>query len=211
MVPSPPTDVARPVAIIASNFWPEQTGTSQTLTEFARFFSSAGVPVRVATAMPYYPQWRIWPEYRGRVWSTDREGNITVLRSWHRVGPRPSTLSRLLHEVTLSLFAMPRIIEALRGATVVFVVTPDLGYAFVGMLISRLFPVRRVLVVKDVMPDAAVELGMLRTRWAIAASSFLARVMYRWAHEIHTLCEGMRRRIARQTATPGKITIVPDT
>src|SRR5712692_1976555 len=95
MVSSPTTDMPRPVAIIASNFWPEQTGTSQTLTEFARFLASAGVPVRVATAMPYYPQWRIWPEYRGRVWSTDREGNITVLRSISRpdaasvLGPDP--------------------------------------------------------------------------------------------------------------------------
>jgi colanic acid biosynthesis glycosyl transferase WcaI len=117
----------------------------------------------------------------------------------------------LLHEATLSLLAIPRIIEALRGAAVVYVVTPDLGYAFVGMVIARLFPARRVLVVKDVMPDAAVALGMLRSRWAIAASSLLARVTYRWAQEIHTLCEGMRRRIARQDATPAKIRIVPDT
>jgi putative colanic acid biosynthesis glycosyltransferase WcaI len=205
------SSVASPVAIIASNFWPEQTGTSQTLTEFARFLVAAGVPVRVATAMPYYPQWRIWPRYRGRLWSTDREGGLTVLRSWHLVGPKPSTVTRLLHEATLSLFAVPRIVAALRGASVVYVASPDLGYAFVGMLLARAFAVRRVLIVKDVMPDAAVELGMLRNRFVIAVSRLLARLMYRWADEIHTLGEGMRRRIAQQTRAAAKIRIVPDT
>lgn len=207
----PPSQGTRLVAIIASNFWPEQTGTSQTLTEFARFLAGAGVPVRVATAMPYYPQWRIWPQYRGRFWSTDREANLTVLRSWHFVRPNPSSMSRVLHELTLSLFALPRIIAALRGAAVVYVASPDLGYAFVGMLVARLFRLRRVLIVKDVMPDAAVELGMLRNRCVIGASNVLARLMYRWAHEIHTLGEGMRRRIAQQTPAPSKIRIVPDT
>lgn len=167
--------------------------------------------MRVATAMPYYPQWRIWSHYRGRLWSTDREGDLTVFRSWHLVWPKPSAMSRVLHEATLCLFGLPRIVAALRGASVVYVASPDLSYAFVGMLLARLFPVRRVLVVKDVMPDAAVELGMLRNRWVIVASQLLARLIYRWADEIHALGDGMRRRIGRQTATPAKIRIVPDT
>src|SRR6266571_2541923 len=211
MVQSKRSDGVRPVAMITSNFWPEQTGTSQTLSEFACFLAASGVPVRVATAMPYYPQWRIWPEYRGHLWSTDREGDLTVFRSWHFVRPRPSTMSRMLHEGTLSLFGLPRIIAALRGAGVVYVASPDLSYAFVGMLVARFFPVRRVLIVKDVMPDSAVELGMLRNRWLIAISRLLARLVYRWAHEIHTLSQGMRSRIAQQTGTPEKIRIVPDT
>ncbi len=199
------------VTIVTSNFAPEQTGISQTVAELAHFVAGHGVDVRVVTAMPYYPQWRIWPEFRGRVWRTDRDGRLTVLRSWHYVAPRPTTLTRLLHELTLACCALPRLVGALRGATVAYVVSPDLGYAFVGMCVARLLGVRRVLVVKDVMPDAAVELGMLRNRWVVGVSRRLARLMYRWADEIHTLGEGMRRRIARQTATPAKIRVVPDT
>ena len=57
----PDKSVHRRIAVIASNFWPEITGTSQTVTEFADFLSRAGVDVTVATSMPYYPQWQIWP------------------------------------------------------------------------------------------------------------------------------------------------------
>jgi len=78
------------------------------------------------------------------------------------------------------------------------------------MALAKILGVRTVLVVMDVMPDAAVELGMMRNRIMIAASRFLARRLYRWADEIHTLGEGMRARIARDTSA-AKIRIVPDT
>lgn len=109
------------------------------------------------------------------------------------------------------MVGIPNIVRVLRGARVVYVVSPALSYAFTGMLVARLLGVRRVLVVKDVMPDAAMELGMLKSRLVIALSRLFARSVYRWADEIHTLGEGMRRRIAKETAHPEKIRIVPDT
>ena len=199
------------VAIIAANFWPEAIGIGRTVGEFAQFLAQAGVPVVVATSMPYYPEWRIWPAYRGRLWRTDRSGRVTVLRSWHLVARKPSTLTRLLHELTLSLFALPQLVRALWGAGAAYVVTPTLSYALVGTALARLFGIRPVLIVKDVMPDAAVELGMLRNPVLIAASRWLARGTYALAGEIHTLGEGMRQRIARQTANPAKVRIVRDT
>lgn len=199
------------VAILTSNFAPEQTSTGRTVTEFAEFLAHSGLPVVVATSMPYYPQWRIWPEYAGRLWRTERNGRLTVLRSWHFVRPRPSTLTRLLHESTLSLMGLANMVRAIRGSRVVYVVSPALSFALVGLVVARLFGVRRVLIVKDVMPDAAVELGMLRNRAMIAVSRMMARSAYALADEIHTLGDGMRRRIARDTAQPGKIRIVPDT
>jgi colanic acid biosynthesis glycosyl transferase WcaI len=199
------------IAVVTSNFWPEPTGTSQTVSEFAEFVSEAGLSVNVATAMPYYPQWQIWLDYQGRLWSTERRARVTIHRSWHYVSPRPSTLTRLLHEATLSLFAIPNVLRVLWKADVAYIVSPALSYAFMAMILARALGVRRVLVVKDVMPDAAVELGMLKNVFIIGLSRFLARCVYDWADEIHTLGEGMRRRIAHDTMTPRKIRIVPDT
>jgi putative colanic acid biosynthesis glycosyltransferase WcaI len=199
------------VAIITSNFWPERTGTSQTVGEFSKFLADHGIQVRVATALPYYPEWRIWDGYRGRLWCTDRDGGMVVLRSWHFVSPAPSTLTRLLHELTLSVLGAPRMVQAIWRADSVYIVSPDLVYAFTGMVLATVARRRRVLIVKDVMPDAAVELGMLRNPLAIGLSRWMARCLYRWADEIHTLGEGMRRRIAREVEPAGKIRIVPDT
>jgi len=198
------------VAIVTTNFWPERTGISQTVGEFAQFLADNGVQVSVATALPYYPEWRIWEGYRGVLWHTDRRERMTIRRSWHFVSPNPSTLTRVLHEVTMSLFGVPRILVAIWRADTVYVVSPGLSYACTGMLLAKLLRRSTVLVVKDVMPDAAVELGMLKNRFLIALSRRLARWVYKLANEIHTLGEGMRRRIA-QDVDARKIKIVPDT
>jgi len=197
--------------VITSNFWPELTGTSQTVTEFARFAADRGADVHVATSLPYYPEWRIWPAYRRTLWKTERWAGLTIHRSWHMVAPRPSTWTRVVHEVTLSAFALPNLFRVLRHARVAYIVTPALSYAWVASVIAALLRVRRVLVVKDIMPDAAVELGMLRNKFVIAVSRQLARQAYALAHEIHTLGVGMRNRIARVIGDATKIHIVPDT
>jgi len=120
-------------------------------------------------------------------------------------------MARILHEATLSLFAVPNTVRAAWGARVAYVVSPALSYAFTSLLIARIMGVRCVLVVKDIMPDVAVELGMLRNRFIIAISRQLARWAYAMADEIHTLVDGMVRRIALQAGGHKKIRIVPDT
>lgn len=199
------------VSIASSNFWPEPTGISRTVGEFAQFLADSGVRVRVATAMPYYPQWRIWPEYRGRWWCAETQNGVTVFRAWHYVSPRPTTVTRLLHETSLSLFAVPTLVRTLWRSDTVFIVSPALSYALTASLLAAILRVRRILVVKDVMPDAAIELGMLRNPIVIRASRLCARWVYALAHEIHTLCDGMRRRIAHDTRHAEKISIIPDT
>ena len=197
--------------MIASNFWPELIGQSQTAAEFAFFLADRGVTVRVVTAMPFYPEWRIWPEYRGAVWSTEHHSGVTVYRSWHLVAPSPSTFTRILHEATLSLVAVPNLIRGLAGARTAFIVIPALSYAFVGTILAAVLGVRTVLVVNDLQPDAAVELGMMRNPIMIGISRWMARAAYRLADEIHTLSEGMRARIARDLRRPDKIRLVPVT
>jgi colanic acid biosynthesis glycosyl transferase WcaI len=94
---------------------------------------------------------------------------------------------------------------------VIYIVSPALSYALTASLLAAILRVRRILVVKDVMPDAAIELGMLRNPFVIRASRLCARWVYALAHEIQTLCDGMRLRIAHDTRHAEKITIVPDT
>ncbi len=208
--PPPETEGTR-VAILASNFWPEPTGTGQTVSELACYLAERGLDVRVCTSMPYYPEWRIHPDYRRHLWSEEEHRGVRILRAWHLVRRDPSSLTRIGHEASLSALALRNMVRVLRDADVAFVVSPALSYALTASLVAKALGVRTVLVVKDVMPDAAVELGMLTNPFLIRTSRAMARTVYRLADEIHTLGEGMRRRIARLTAREEKIRIVPDT
>src|SRR4051812_30486040 len=199
------------VAIITSNYWPERTGIGQVTTEFAEFLAAEGIAVNVATAMPYYPEWSVYPEYRGRPWSAEMRHGVSIRRGAHYASPTPSTFGRILHEATLCLTSLPNIVAALKGAKAAFVVSPDLSHAFVGCLIARLMRVRLTLIVQDIMPDAAIEMGMLRNRFAVAVSRRLAFANYGMADTIYTLSEGMKRRIGEAFGNTEKIEILPNT
>jgi colanic acid biosynthesis glycosyl transferase WcaI len=198
-------------ALITSNFWPERTGIGQVTTELAQYLSENGIEVRVATAMPYYPEWRIYPEYRGLLGMSEKLGDITVYRAWHHSRPAPGSVGRLAHEASLCSFSIPQIVRALRHADVTYIVSPDLSLAFTASVIARAMRVRRVVMVQDVMPDAAVELGMLRGGSTIRLAQWMARTIYDTADEIVTLGEGMRERIQRYTTHGEKISLLPNT
>src|SRR5436305_7528024 len=146
------------VAIITSNYWPERTGIGQVTTEFAEYLAGSGLDVRVSTAMPYYPEWSIYPDYRKALWRNDKRNGVSILRATHYSVPNPTTLRRILHEVTLCAFAAPNMFRVLWRSDAAFVVSPDLSHAFVASILARMMGVPLILIVQDVMPDAAIEM-----------------------------------------------------
>src|SRR5438552_12641690 len=199
------------LAVISSNYWPEPTGVRRSVTEFTEFLTRRNLDVRVATAMPYYPQWEIYPGYRRSLYRSERRNGATIFRAWHRVRPAPSAVGRMLQEATLCLVGLPMMLRALWGARLAYVVVPALGYAFLGAFVARCLRIPVILVVKDVMPEAAIETGLLRNRVVIAVSRWLAHRLYAIASEIQTLGEGMARRIVAAGGAPAKVRVVPDT
>ncbi len=199
------------IAIVASNYWPERTGIGQVTTEFAEFLARAGIVVSVATAAPYYPEWSIYSDYRGKLWQTQTHNGVTIYRAAHYAAPTPTAVGRILHEMTLCLMSLPNILRAIRKSNTAFVVSPDLSHAFVACIVARVMGVPVILYVQDIMPDAAVEMGMLRSKFVIQVSRMLAKANYLMAERIYTLSEGMKNRIARSTTKADKIEIVPNT
>jgi colanic acid biosynthesis glycosyl transferase WcaI len=199
------------VALITSNYWPEKTGIGQVTTEIANFLARQDVAVSVITALPYYPEWAIYPNYRGRIFASERDGNTVVHRSWHYSRRNPTALGRILHEATLCGLSLPRLIRVLNQSDVALIVSPDLSLAFLGSGIARMLSVPVILDIQDVMPDAAVELGMLRNPVAVALARRMVRKLYSWVDMIYTLSEGMAAKITATGVPVTKVHLLPNT
>jgi colanic acid biosynthesis glycosyl transferase WcaI len=199
------------VVIVTSNFFPERTGIGQVTTELAEYLASHGQEVSVITAMPYYPEWEIYPVYRSAWLKSESVGSVNVHRAWHFARPNPTSIGRIIHEVTLCAASIPNFIRYMRGADRVFLVSPDLSFAAVGMWTSRLLGKRRLLIVQDVQPEAAVDLGMLRNRFVVGLAKRIAKYLYAHADEVITLSDSMARRINAEMDVSNKLRIVPNT
>ena len=75
------------ILLYCLNYSPELTGIGKYTGEQARWFAARGHQVRVVTAPPYYPAWRVGTGYRA--WQASRQAacpacwrNGAGVRTW---------------------------------------------------------------------------------------------------------------------------------
>lgn len=150
--------------ICSINFSPELTSTGKYTGETASWLADHGVEVRVVTAPPYYPAWRVGKGYSSKRYITERPSkNLTVFRCPLWVPRVPSGLKRLIHLFSFAISSFPILLSQIKWRPdVVMVVEPPLFSAPGALLLSNLCSARSWLHVQDYEVDAAFNLGMLK-------------------------------------------------
>lgn len=165
------------ILIHGINFSPELTGIGKYSGEMAAWLAECGHEVRVVTAPPYYPQWRVAEGYSGgwyreenisiRPFLRDKEcGSLRVYRCPLWVPATPSGSKRLLHLASFALFSFPKMLaQIFWRPDVVLVIEPPLFCAPQAWLTARVSGAKTWLHIQDFEIDAAFDLGILRAEW----------------------------------------------
>jgi colanic acid biosynthesis glycosyl transferase WcaI len=194
------------ILIFSINYWPEVTGIGAFTTYRAEYLAGAGHEVDVCTAFPYYPEWRVAPEYKGKLWQDEQHKGVNVLRSYTYVPKKVTSRRRILHE---SSYIVTSLMKALlcKKPDVLLIVSPPLGLALNAVLLSKLWRIPYVFDVEDLQPDSAVEHGML-PEWATKILYKVESAAYRSAALVTTLTTGMRKRIIGKGVAPEKVALI---
>ena len=67
------------IMMIGINYAPDLIGVAKYNTELCESLTAAGHDVRVVTAPPYYPDWKVPPGYRSGWYSRQRLNGLSVL------------------------------------------------------------------------------------------------------------------------------------
>lgn len=143
--------------MLSAHFTPETTGNAPYVGRLATGLTHRGKRVRVLTAHPHYPEWKIREGYGKWRRRDDHEG-VAVLRVLHYVPESPSNVKRLLAELSLGFrFAFSR----WGRPNVILLVSPALFASTIAMVKARLFhPHTPVGVwVQDIYSVGAAETG----------------------------------------------------
>jgi len=151
------------ILIHGINFAPELTGIGKYTGEMAFWLAERGHEVRVVTAPPYYPTWKIGEGYSGRRYRAEEIDGVRVFRCPLWIPDRLTGVRRILH---LSSFASSSFPVLLREAALwkpdwVWVAAPALACAPSALLAARVAGAKSWLHVLDFEVDAAFELGLL--------------------------------------------------
>jgi glycosyltransferase involved in cell wall biosynthesis len=146
---------------ILTQYYPPEMGAPQArLSQLAARLAELGHETVVLTALPNYPQGRIYEGYR-RLSVRERQGDVNVLRTpiWptKSVALIPRTASYLSFALSALLFGLIR----LPRLDVLITESPPLPLGVTGFLLSRFKSARWVFNVSDLWPETAIALGAL--------------------------------------------------
>lgn len=121
------------VLLVGINYSPESSGIAPYSAALARGLRRRGHDVRVLTAMPHYPEWRVPAGYSGRIRHELIDG-VDVTRVSHYVPAKPAGVRRLFSELSFGL----RVVTARwHRPDVVLFVSPALFATAMGVFRAR--------------------------------------------------------------------------
>lgn len=150
------------ILICGLNFAPEMIGIGKYTTELAEYLHRSGHSVKVITAPPYYPQWKIFNDYSSRSYCKELWREIPLIRCPIYVPKQPTSLSRIIHLVSFGLSSLPALFsQFFWKPDLIFAVAPTLLSAPGGIFLSWMTGGKTWLHIQDFEFDAAFQMQML--------------------------------------------------
>jgi colanic acid biosynthesis glycosyl transferase WcaI len=148
------------------------------------------------------------PRWRGRVTGEERDPGVRVLRSWLLAARNRGAVRRTLAHATCAATSFLRGASGAGNADVFVATSPPLFTGLAGLLLARAHRRPFVLEVRDLWPDAFVDLGLAREGPVVAAFRRLERLLYREADHVVAVTEAFAERIGSTGVPRSRLTVV---
>jgi colanic acid biosynthesis glycosyl transferase WcaI len=195
------------------NYTPELTGIGKYSGEMMEWLAARGHEVRVVTAPPYYPAWKVSEGYSW--WRYRREtspAGAEIYRCPLWVPAKPGGLSRVVHLSSFAISSLPVMLtHASWRPDVVLTVEPAFTCAPVALAAALLAASPAWLHVQDFEVDAAFDLGLLPAggtiqRFALACE----RLAMRCCARVSTISPRMVERLSQKGIEAGRAVLFPN-
>ena len=154
------------IFVLTINYAPEPSGFAPHATQLAEHLARQGHDVSVFTGFPFAPAWRRRIEDRGRLFSRQHDGNLTVHRVTHYIPRQPSSVpQRIAMEGSFSLSASVAILAWMLGdggrPDVVLYIGAQPAAAMLARLVAAVARCPYVVRITDLAARAAQDMGMV--------------------------------------------------
>ncbi len=197
------------ILIYSYNYYPEPIGIAPLITELAEGLVKRSHEVRVITGMPNYPQRQIYEEYRGKWFVTEQKNGVTIQRSYLRIKSKPNLVDRLLLELSFVTTSLP---QAFNGwqPDVILLTVPPLLVSLPATLLGWLYNCPVVLNLQDILPEAAVRVGLIKNKLLISIFEALEKFAYSRSHTISVIADGFVENLVSKGVPAKKIVCIPN-
>ncbi len=195
------------ILFLSQYFLPEIEPSAAKIYDLSRKLVKRGHRVTVITGFPNYPTGVIPPEYKNKLLQEEEVAGIKVLRTFLLPSPNKGFLRRTVSGVSFMFSALLRSLFVERHEVVV-TSSPPLETGLAGYLVSRLKRIPFIFEVRDVWPQAAIVLGILKNPFLIRMALFVERFIYRRAYHVVAVTKGVRRHLLDSGVGKRKVTLI---
>jgi len=176
--------------------------------EMTQILAARGHQVTVISGETGYmhPERSGLPWYK-RLFRREREGLVNIIRVYTPVNLHRSYFLRLLSFIAFSA-QLPFALLFNRKPDVLLASSPPIFPMLPVVLASRLWRIPFVFEVRDLWPESAVQLGILRNRRLIGLMSWLEKLACDRASRIVTLTQGIKDNIQRRGWAEEKLHVI---
>jgi glycosyltransferase involved in cell wall biosynthesis len=169
-----------------------------------------GHSVTTITGFPNYPEGRIYPGYKQRLWSRENMDGVRLLRLPLYADHSRSGARRALNY--LSFAASASLLGPLLcgSAEVMWVYHPPLTVGIPAWLIGALRHIPFVYEIQDMWPETLQSTGMMNSPAALKILTAMARFIYMRACAITVLSPGFKRNLVSKGVPEAKIHVMPN-
>jgi colanic acid biosynthesis glycosyl transferase WcaI len=199
------------ILIYGTYFPPEQIGIGKYTGEMAIWLVKNGHEVRVVTAPPFYPAWRIGEGYSGSRYQRELWQGIWLWRCPIWVPSRQTGIKRVLHLLSFALSTIPAMVQQLFWKPdIVLVVAPPLFCTPAALIAARLSGAKAWLHLQDFEIDAAFEIGLLCQPALRRFALWVERLLMRRFDRVSTISRMMLVRLLEKGVPVGKCVNFPN-
>jgi colanic acid biosynthesis glycosyl transferase WcaI len=200
------------ILIYGINYSPDLTGIGKYTGEMGSWLVSNGHSVDVITAMPYYPQWEIKSDYKGKWWHKENVDGANVYRCPLYVPAKVSSFKRILHEFSFVLSTIPIWFMILfkKRYDVVINVAPPFHLGLLPLIYSKIKRTKMITHIQDLQVDVAKQLGMIKNARFLNIMFWLEKIILKGSSSVSTISKGLLRKIERKGIDPAKCVLFPN-
>ena len=200
------------ILVYGINFSPELTGIGKYTGEMVEELSEKYFhEIKVITAPPYYPNWKIKNGYNKFWYKKEWKNNREITRCPLYVPEKPRTLTRLLHLASFSLSSLPFIAKNIFWKPdIVIVIAPSFFCAPSGLIISKLTRAKSILHIQDYELDAMFGLGMVKSEKIKNFAHLIESFIMKSFNTVSTISYSMLDRAHKKGVNKNKTQLFPN-
>lgn len=190
------------ITIISNNYYPEDSGIGLYSSEMAEFLAKKHT-VKVITAFPYYPQWKIHDSYKNKgIYYREIVNNIEIFRFKQYTPSKPNFYGRVIQMIHFFIGSIVNVFK-IKKNDIIVVVVPFTVSVVLGWFLKMLSGGKLIVHVQDFEFDAAFETGISSKGSFVAKIIFkIESFLFKKADAISTISFGMLKKLQTKTKTP---------